>query len=187
VSWPCFLIVEHVPRVEQVVGHRSDSDLHRNVVHRFEGFQWNDRMAVDDLIWPDVCPTQGCDYALDYEGDEFSSGWRTLLGTTSWRRLDGDEVHDDQHDFGPGAMYDATPWTPGTWRGPDGRCWAIVLPPAGRSDFWLIDGEASGGGRWTRTGTPPVISVTPSILTPNYHGFLQGGVLTDSLPDRPLS
>lgn len=186
-SWPCFLIVEHIPRVEQVVGHGSGSDLHRVVVHRFEGFQWNDRMAIKDLRWPDVCPVDGCDHRLDYDSDEFSAGWRTLIGATSWRRPGTEEVRDNQHDFGPGAMFDATDWNEHWAKDtPDGHVWGVVLPPGEQSDFWIIDSEASSGGRWTRTGTPPLLTVMPSILTPRYHGFLQNGVLTDSLPDRPL-
>jgi hypothetical protein len=62
----------------------------------------------------------------------------------------------------------------------------VVLPPGEAYDIWTIDGLASSGGRWTRTGEAPNFTVTPSILTPKYHGYLTAGVLTDSLPDRPM-
>ena len=125
---------------------------------------------------------------MRYEGDEFRDGWRTLMGTRSWRRLDDEgDVRDHQWDFGPGAMFDATDWSPWRSRGtPDGKVWGVVTPPGDPHDVWIIDSEASSGGHWTRTGTPPRLTVTPSILMPRYHGFLTDGVLTDSLPDRSL-
>lgn len=49
---------------------------------------------------------------------------------------------------------------------------------------WVIDGAASGGGRWTRTGDPRVpesFSVAPSIVAGDYHGFLQAGRFTDHI------
>lgn len=32
---------------------------------------------------------------------------------------------------------------------------------------------------WQRSGTPPMITASPSIQVPGYHGFLQNGQLTD--------
>lgn len=48
-----------------------------------------------------------------------------------------------------------------------GRCW------------WDIDNCSSNGAGWTRTGTPPNITVRPSIVFPpnGYHGFLTEGEL----------
>lgn len=183
--WPCFIIVEHERRVERIVGHDS---RHRSVVEVYRGMDFDDHPALEDVEWPEICPEPGCEYVMDYEGDH-SFGWRTFMGTCSWRRDGTDEVRDDQYHWGPGAMYDATEWSPKSWRGPDGRCWAIVLPPASVADYWLIDGEASSGGRWSRTGSPPNVSVTPSIATPNYHGFLGSngappGYLSDDLEGR---
>lgn len=171
--WHCFIIVEHEERVERVVGHDLTGDGgHRSVIEVCPGMSFDDHPGFDEVDWPATCPEPGCDHVMSYESDAHGAGWRTFMGTCSWRNALTDEVRDDQHDWGPGAMYDATRWTPGSWRGPDGRCWAVVLPPAGMADFWLIDGEASSGGRWTRTGEAPDLSVTPSILTPSYHGFL---------------
>lgn len=81
-------------------------------------------------------------------------------------------------------------------KGPDGIALVVVLPPAKedtRSNWWHVDGPSRNNGEpgpgWTRTGdprNPPSLSVSPSILTDGYHGFLTAGVLTDSLSDRPL-
>ena len=73
----------------------------------------------------------------------------------------------------PGAIWDAT-WYPHPHRGPDARCLVIRLP--GHYD-WLIDGPASNGPGWTRTGTPPDLTARPSIMVPGYHGFLTDGYL----------
>ena len=40
---------------------------------------------------------------------------------------------------------------------------------------WDADGPASNGGGWTRTGEPPMITCSPSIMTPSYHGWLRQG------------
>jgi len=72
-----------------------------------------------------------------------------------------------------GAIWEA-PWY--GCAGPDGRCW-VVRTPGGD---WVIDGTASGGGRWTRTGTPPRLTVSPSILVRGYHGWLRDGLLVDA-------
>lgn len=53
----------------------------------------------------------------------------------------------------------------------------IVRLPCGWD--WNVDGPSKNGGYWTRTGSPPNLTVTPSILVPGYHGFLRDGSLTD--------
>lgn len=80
-----------------------------------------------------------------------------------------------------GAMY-YSPWAESFGVGPDGKSLVVCLPPGGGLDYWQIDGPSKGGGRWTRTGTPPNVTVTPSILTSSYHGFLRGGCL-EATPD----
>ncbi len=91
-----------------------------------------------------------------------------------------------------GAMLD-TPWQKPFGVGPDGIALTVVLPPEpesgdSRGHWWHVDGPSRNNGvpgpGWTRTGdprNPPSLTVTPSILTGDYHGFLQGGVLTDPL------
>jgi hypothetical protein len=57
---------------------------------------------------------------------------------------------------------------------PDGH-FVCVMTPGGE---WNIDGRSTGGGYWTRTGTPPKLTVRPSILIGRaYHGFLTDGKL----------
>lgn len=53
----------------------------------------------------------------------------------------------------------------------------VVRLPGGHD--WIVDGPARNGGYWSRQGTPPNLTVTPSIQAPGYHGFLRDGVLTD--------
>lgn len=77
-----------------------------------------------------------------------------------------------------GAMFDAW-WFPNEWKGADQRTLAVVLPP-GSGNVWIIDAPASSGNHWQRTGVPPNITVTPSILTPRYHGFLTNGILIET-------
>jgi hypothetical protein len=88
--------------------------------------------------------------------------------------------------FPPGALIDSAGWDPRAVPGPDGRIWSVALPPGGGHDLWCIDAPSSTGGRWTRTGEAPNLTVNPSILTGRYHGWLHDGMLSDSLPDRPL-
>jgi hypothetical protein len=73
----------------------------------------------------------------------------------------------------PGAMFD-TFWRP-ELRKEDGLAISVICPDGAD---WCIDGKASSGGFWTREGTPPLLTVSPSIQTGTYHGHLQNGVLT---------
>jgi len=80
-----------------------------------------------------------------------------------------------------GAIWDA-PWfvERGRYGGADGRC-LVCRTPAGD---WVIDGPASNGGRWVRTGEPPRLTVKPSIgfgptVKLTYHAFLTDGKLID--------
>jgi hypothetical protein len=64
-----------------------------------------------------------------------------------------------------------------------------VLPSC---ELWDIDGPSSNGPGWSRSGEPPAVTVSPSILTPRYHGFLRNGVFTPDIdkgrtyPHKPL-
>lgn len=44
---------------------------------------------------------------------------------------------------------------------------------------WVIDAPSRNGGFWSRTGTAPDITVTPSIVQPGYHGWLRDGCLVE--------
>jgi len=89
----------------------------------------------------------------------------------------------------PGMLWDA-PWFLGfnpPWAGPDGRSLVMRLPGQGE---WTIDGPATNGPGWERTGVPPKITARPSILShgsggvKGYHGWLTDGVLSDDLEGR---
>lgn len=84
------------------------------------------------------------------------------------------------HEAPIGAMWDA--WWYGT-KGPDGKC-IVVKTPAGD---WIVDYPTKDGKGWTRTGTPPVLTVQPSIAMGKdekgrwiYHGWLRDGYLVDA-------
>jgi hypothetical protein len=55
--------------------------------------------------------------------------------------------------------------------------WIVALPDGGE---WITTQRATGGGHWTVTGTPPNLTVTPSIFhnAPHgWHGFITNGEL----------
>lgn len=45
-----------------------------------------------------------------------------------------------------------------------------VFTPNGRP--WIVDSTANNGPGWTVSGDPPLLSCSPSILVPGYHGWL---------------
>lgn len=115
------------------------------------------------------------------------------IGSPWYRRLDtGEEMCGTQ----PGAMfyYEDVFDPPYTFSNntEDGKHLVVVLPDG---HWWHVDSTPSNGGRWTRSGTPPIITATPSILTykpvwemdgetwkvvsneESYHGFLTNGFL----------
>lgn len=114
----------------------------------------------EDPRWPKRCV---CGYEF-IATDEWQEN-RTRL----YKRVDGQPGMWTLHQPPVGAMWDAT-WYPK--KGPDGRCLVVQLPPGIAHDHWVIDDP-----RWTRTGDPPNVTATPSILTPRYHGWLRNGWL----------
>lgn len=117
-----------------------------------------------DPRWPTLCSRPGCGYEFAV-GDDWQRRAELL-----WARADTGEEF-PLGDAPTGAMFDAW-WQPDGWRGPDGLHLNVRLP-CGHD--WPVDGPASSGGRWERTGEVPAVSVTPSIAcgaAPPYHGFL---------------
>jgi hypothetical protein len=105
-----------------------------------------------DPRWPVVCEECGYRFAARDE-------WQHRVELLYVRSDTGALV--TRADAPPGAMWDAADYMPEDWRGPDGRS-IIVRCPNGMD--WPIDAPASGsGGRWTRSGQPPELSVRPSI------------------------
>lgn len=127
-----------------------------------------DNWPHDDPRWPAKCAA--CGYVFTPED--------------SWQRNDNEIFRlPDGFEFAwwgdvgraapPGTMVRAD-WYPS---GDRGESWLVVLPDGGT---WISTQEASGGGFWTVTGTPPCISVSPSIWhnAPNgWHGHIQNGEL----------
>jgi hypothetical protein len=124
-----------------------------------------------DPRWPVAC---AC-------GERFadSDPWQTCQDPI-YEAVDGRRFTTRLGDAPPGAMWNA-PYYQDVWAGPDGLSLIVVLPD-GR--HWAIDTPSSSGGHWTRTGNAPHLTVTPSILTPGYHGWLQNGILSDDLDGR---
>lgn len=116
------------------------------------------------LKFPTTC---SCGYEFDYEDE-----WQ-IFRQTLWENKELDLVTTLQ-DAPAGAMWKA--W----WYKDDDL---FVKLPNG-SD-WNIDGEATNGKQWTRTGAPPNITVKPSIGIKDqnggwdYHGKLQNGWLIE--------
>lgn len=74
------------------------------------------------------------------------------------------------------------------WANNAGRKPLVVKLPG--PNYFLIDGQCFDSGRgfydgWTVSGTPPCITVQPSInLVGRYHGWLQNGVISDDCEGR---
>ncbi len=139
----------------------------------------------DDPLWPHTCV---CGYVFA-EDDT----WQ-LLENRMYAIAGGKQMSKRDWLKEPGAMWDA-PWYP--WKGPDGLSLVVVLP---NGLTWNIDGPANNCTEaddyrqerhhcWTRSGTPPGITVgkadgptckvgAGSIKAGDYHGFLRDGRFT---------
>jgi hypothetical protein len=109
-----------------------------------------------DPRWPTECEHCGVPFTA---ADHFQD-WSEQLYT----RSDTGEAM-TLREAPPGAIWDAS-WY--SRKGPDGKS-LICKTPGG--DWW-IDGSASNGPGWDRTGVPPLLKVSPSIQCNDYHGYL---------------
>jgi hypothetical protein len=139
-------------------------------------------VAHDDPRWPTECE---CGYKFT------STDSRTTTCHTIYRNAETGEEY-LLRDAPAGAMWYAD-WMlggippervgPGTFRGPDGHCLMVQLPDGHE---WCVDGPATNGPGWERTGTPPNVTAMPSIGRLDksggwiYHGWLRNGVLVDA-------
>jgi len=133
-----------------------------------------DDVPHDDPRWPKTCHV--CGYA--FKDDD---NWQHNV-SQYFRDARNGKLYTTRN-MPPGAMYDAKWWD---HPGPDGISLAVVLPPEktdpeyGQSSVWHPDTPPhNGSAPWTRTGTIPKVTCTPSILTPDYHGFLIDGWLVE--------
>jgi hypothetical protein len=123
-----------------------------------------------DPRWPKTC---ACGYEFK-DDDHWQINLHILYGNPEMNGLI------TIGDAPIGAMWDAW-WYNDHYKGQDGKC-IVVRTPGGD---WIVDGTARDGGRWTRTGTPPNITVKPSIGIGGekgkwaYHGFLTDGHLVE--------
>lgn len=125
----------------------------------------------NDGRWPKVC--EFCGYEFQ-DGDEWQLNHASL-----WSRVDGTGDVFELPNAEPGAMWDAWWLEP---KGEDGRHLVVKLPDGWE---WEVDGPSSEApAGWERQGEPPEITVSPSIASPGYHGFLVAGELTDDLEGR---
>ncbi len=121
----------------------------------------------DDPRWPTHC-TCGYEFRLD---DHWQVNQEPVYAGADGREAWTSPAHGRKPT--PGAMFD-TFWRP-ELRKADGRAISVVCPDG---QVWCIDDQATGGGYWERHGEAPRLTVTPSIMTGDYHGFLTDGVLT---------
>lgn len=131
-----------------------------------------------DPRWPSHC---GCGYKFrDCEIWQFHP-------KDLWKRADTGELV-TQDTAAPGGMLHASWYTDfddddlSCYRnGPDKVCLLVKLP----NDVWFCaDGPATNANgimpnsKWTRTGTIPKVTVSPSINHPTWHGWLKNGILS---------
>lgn len=131
----------------------------------------------DDPRWPKAC---ACGQVLHPEGN-----WQVNVHRLYEGALDGKLY--PLRELPPGAIWRCD-WMEdikdNPYAGPDGKVWALMLPSGYE---WLIYGPSSNGGKWTVTGELPNITVSPSIAQQGgsvYHGFVQGGVITEDCDGR---
>lgn len=126
----------------------------------------NDDHPHDDPRWPAKC---ACGYEFKPE-DSWQNNVHRLHArddggpATTWEKAPA------------GAMWFAD-YLPA--KGPDGRALVVMLPHGMQ---WHVDGGSQQGRGWQRSGEPPNVTATPSILASQgtareYHGFLTAGYL----------
>jgi hypothetical protein len=136
--------------------------------------------ARDDPRWPTACAACGEPFLDDDQ-------WQ-VNGLLVFTRSDTEAEHVMSTGYDPkipGALYDGGPWMRSRktedgvgYVGADGIALVAVCP---NGFHWEVDGPARGGGRWARTGDPrqpSTLSVTPSIVAGDYHGYLTAGAFT---------
>lgn len=142
-------------------------------------------ISIDPMEWPDYDPRwpERCGHC-DYEFTGICGG--QLFYEQIFLTPDGREViwRDPQYPLpsiacAPVGAMRHCPWLAKELKfvGPDGLSLS-VMTPAGP---WEIDSQYPTCGRWSRTGQPPNVTVSPSIhFVDRYHGLLREGYLCDA-------
>ncbi len=131
-----------------------------------------DNWPHDDPRWPAACE---CGYEFG-PADEWQRNDNQI-----YRLPDGAEFV-FRHSFGraaPAGTMIRADWYDDFTEQP-GESWIVALPDGGE---WITTQKATGGGYWTVTGTPPAITVSPSIFhnaPTGWHGFIRDGELVDA-------
>lgn len=134
---------------------------------------------MGDPRWPKTC---ACGYAFVPE-DYYQMNEERL-----WKGAPDGKLY-IMRESPPGATWVAD-WFPddgpnGQYSGPDGKVWCVMLPSG---QEWIIYSYASGPEprhKWQVSGTPPNITVSPSIhQVGEYHGFIRDGIITDDCDGR---
>lgn len=135
----------------------------------------------DDPRWPSHC---SCGYAFTADDPQDVFQMEVLVdGEGRQFVVNLGRIEASLPSTPTGAMWDS-PWMGEKWSGEDGKSWTVKLPDG---TPWHVDGPSKSSGvekGWSRTGEAPNLTVTPSILSHGYHGWLSGGVLSDDLEGR---
>lgn len=173
----CTYLRERYPGAEKVAHevHDVEVEIARQVgtlERSLDGDSTVELLPLDDPRWPTTC---ACGFAFD------ASHARQVWEHRLHRRSDNGELV-TLDDAPAGALYFSHFGdVEGYQRHAPGQS-LVCKTPAGE---WMIDGPASNGPGWTRTGTLPDISVTPSIGIGNpmrMHGWLRNGWLEIDSP-----
>lgn len=178
----CFLLepsnqVQHFLRRFQMGSQKQDHYHNARVVlgqlmsTRKDGHGHPIEMDHVDPRWPTQC---SCGYI--FQEDDYWQSQAIAL----YKRTDNGQ-YTTLSDAPVGAMWDAD-WMHNikNYRNsPDGKV-LVLKTPAGD---WIIDGPSNNGNGWTRKGTPPQVTATPSIMLGkgpgSYHGWLKNGQLIE--------
>lgn len=143
--------------------------------------------GVGDEEFPTVCPWCGHEFTDEAKHQTNVVRLYERADTGEYVALQGPNGEGGQ---GPAGMLFHSDWNPGgdfRDRYGDGINLMAVCP---NGAIWHVDGPARSGGNvttpeaWARTGdprNPPTLTVTPSIIAGDYHGFLTAGKFTASL------
>jgi len=167
---PCGRTAPRYPGGDVVTWNHHDAEIsigreRGTIESSLDGDHTGKTVSIDDARWPERCV---CGFV--FRADDARQESRSRL----YKRSDTGELVTISN-APAGALYDS-----GSFNDIDGyqrngpRESIVCKTPAGE---WLIDGPASNGPGWTRTGTLPDIVVTPSIgigSPQRMHGWLGG-------------